>query len=104
MLSVALGVQSTRRKNIYQAIIALLVIIIYHQLVEFMGDFGKTVAAGPAVLLWLVYGVFFALSVFLFYKVTTGIGTLADRFATRLDRLLPQFGAIAPPGSRPQTP
>jgi lipopolysaccharide export system permease protein len=104
MLAVALGVQSTRRKNIYQAIIALLVIIIYHQLVEFMGDFGKTTTVGPAVLLWLVYGVFFAISVVLFYKTTTGIGTLSDRFAARLDSILPSFGPIAPPGGRPQTP
>ncbi|MFO1131476.1 MAG: LptF/LptG family permease [Hyphomicrobiales bacterium] len=104
MLAVALGVQSTRRKNIYQAIIALLIIIIYHQLVEFVGDFGKTMAAGPALLLWIVYCAFFVMSVVLFYKTTTGIGTLADRFSTWLDSLLPNFGTIAPPGNRPQTP
>lgn len=104
MLAVALGVQSSRKKNIYQTLIALLVIIIYHQLVEFTGDFGKTLAIGPAALLWTTYGLFFALSVFLFYKTTTGIGTLSDRFAAKMDRWTLNIGSLVGLNGKPQMP
>ena len=56
MLAVVLGVQSSRKRNLYQSVFALLIIIIYHQLVEFCGDFGRSIAVGPAVMLWTVYG------------------------------------------------
>jgi lipopolysaccharide export system permease protein len=82
LLAVALGVQSARKRNVYQSIIAVLVIIIYHQLVEFAGDVGRSLAIGPAALLWLTYGVFFTASAVLFYKTSTGIGTLRDRLAS----------------------
>lgn len=102
MMAVALGVQSARRKNIYQSIVTLLVIIVYHQLVEFAGDAGKGLAIGPAVPLWLTFGAFFGLSVLLFYKTTTGIGTLQDR-ASALVRWWPGPDLRAWRG-RPQTP
>ncbi|MCA3562370.1 MAG: LptF/LptG family permease [Aestuariivirga sp.] len=86
MLGIVLGVQSARKKNLYQSIVALLIVIVYHQLVEFMGDFGKGLAAGPAALLWFTYAIFFTISAVLFYKTTTGIGTLPDRFWSTVSR------------------
>ena len=87
MLGVALGVQSSRKRNLYQSIFAVLLIIIYHQLVEFAGDFGTRFDPGPAVLLWSVFTVFFIASLVLFYKTTTGVGPLMDRIASSLNRI-----------------
>lgn len=87
MLAVALGVQSSRKRNLYQSIFAALLIIIYHQLVEFAGDVGTRVEPGPAVLLWSVFTAFFILSLVLFYKTTTGVGPLMDRISSYLDRI-----------------
>lgn len=104
MLAVALGVQSARKRNLYQSVFALLIIIVYHQLVEFAGDFGKRIALGPAVLLWAVFGVFFVTSLVLFYKTTTGVGPLPDRIASALDRLRLRLDVSAWRRERPQTP
>jgi len=104
LMAVALGVQSARKKNIYQSIIALLIVIIYHQLVEFAGDVGKELAIGPAALLWFTYGVFFITSVVLFYKTTTGIGTLPDRLSAALSRWGPAGDPLARLRGKPQTP
>lgn len=104
LLAVVLGVQSSRKRNLYQSIIALLVIIVYHQLVEFAGDYGKRSDLGPALWLWSLYAVFFIAAVVLFYKTTTGVGTLMDRASARLDRML---AALHPAGwlrGKPQTP
>lgn len=87
MLGVALGVQSSRKRNLYQSIFAALLIIIYHQLVEFAGDVGTRGGPGPAVLLWSVFAVFFVASLVLFYKTTTGVGPLMDRISSALDRI-----------------
>ncbi len=103
-LALVLGVQSSRKRNIYQSIIALLIVIVYHQLVEFCGDYGKRSALGPAVWLWSLYAVFFVTSLVLFYKTVTGIGTLQDRFATRLDRIGLSLDPAAWLRGRPQTP
>jgi len=104
MLAVVLGVQSSRKRNLYQSIIALLIIIIYHQLVEFAGNYGKRSELGPALWLWSLYAAFFIATVVLFYKSVTGIGTLQDRFASALNRL----GLTLEPASwlrgRPQSP
>ena len=104
MLAVALGVQSSRKRNLYQSVFAMLLIIVYHQLVEFAGDFGKRVEAGPAVLLWGVFTVFFVTSVVLFYKTTTGVGPLQDRISSALGRLGLAFDPALWRRSRPQTP
>lgn len=103
MLAVALGVQSSRKRNLYQSVFALLLIIIYHQLVEFAGDFGTRIDIGPAVLLWSVFGVFFVMSVVLFYKTTTGVGPLPDRIASSLGRMGLSFDLAVGRRSRPQT-
>lgn len=104
MLAVALGVQSSRKRNLYQSVFALLLIIVYHQLVEFAGDFGKRVEAGPAVLLWTIFTVFFVISVVLFYKTSTGVGPLADRISSALHRIGRGIELPALRRSRPQTP
>jgi len=104
MLAAVLGVQSSRKKNLYQSIVAILVIIIYHQLIEFCGDYGKKSDLGPAVVLWSLYGAFFIGTLVLFYKTTTGIGPLQDRIASKLDRIgmsLNPFGWLR---GRPQMP
>ena len=104
MLAVVLGVQSSRKRNLYQSIIALLIIIIYHQLVEFCGDIGKRSELGPALWLWSLYAVFFIVTVVLFYKTATGIGTLQDRFTSALNRLGLSFDPFAWLRGKPQTP
>ena len=104
MLSVVLGVQSSRKRNLYQSIIALLVIIVYHQLVEFAGDYGRRSELGPALWLWSLYAVFFIAAVVLFYKTTTGVGSLVERASARLDRMI---ATVHPAGwlrGKPQTP
>lgn len=104
MLAVTLGVQSSRKRNLYQSIFALLLIIVYHQLVEFAGNFGKRVDVGPAVLLWGVFTLFFVISVTVFYKTTTGVGPLQDRIASALGRIGLAFDSALWRRSRPQTP
>ncbi|MCA3555400.1 LptF/LptG family permease [Aestuariivirga sp.] len=104
MLGIVLGVQSARKKNLYQSVAALLIIIVYHQLVEFTGDFGKGLAIGPAVALWSLYGVFFVTTLVLFYKTSTGIGPISDRIASRLDRIGIRLDPSARLRGRPQTP
>lgn len=104
MLAVVLGVQSSRKRNLYQSIIALLVIIVYHQLVEFAGDYGKRSDLGPALWLWSLYAVFFVITLVLFYKTTTGIGTLTDRFGSWLDRMALRLDPTAWLRGKPQTP
>lgn len=104
MLAVALGVQSSRKRNLYQSIFAALLIIIYHQLVEFAGDVGTRLQSGPAVLLWSVFTVFFIVSLVLFYKTTTGVGPLMDRISTSLDRFGLNLDPFARWRSRAQTP
>lgn len=104
MLAIVLGVQSSRKKNLYQSIIALLIIIIYHQLIEFMGDYGKRSELGPAVTLWSLYGVFFGTSLLLFYKTSTGIGPISDRIASRIDRIGMRLDPSTWLRSRPQAP
>lgn len=96
MLAVVLGSQSARKRNLYQSVLALLIVVIYHQLVELMGDVGKQLAIGAGPLLWGVFGLFFGTSLVLFYKTTTGIGPLWDRLGSRLDRLRGN-AAPAPP-------
>lgn len=104
MLAVVLGVQSSRKRNLYQSIIALLIIIIYHQLVEFVGDYGKRSDLGPALWLWSLYAVFFIATVVLFYKTTTGIGTLIDRFGSTMNRIGLRLDPTAWLRGKPQTP
>ena len=104
MLGVALGVQSSRKRNLYQSIFAVLLIIIYHQLVEFAGDVGTRVEPGPAPLLWSVFAVFFIGSLALFYKTTTGVGPLMDRISSSLDRIGLSLDPVAWWRGRAQTP
>ena len=104
MLAVVLGVQSSRKRNLYQSVFALLIVVVYHQLVEFSGDFGRSIAVGPAVMLWTVYGAFFGTSAVLFYKTSTGIGSLSDRLSMRLGNLGLAFDPTSWLRSKPQTP
>jgi lipopolysaccharide export LptBFGC system permease protein LptF len=104
MLAIVLGVQSSRKKNVYQSVIALLIIVIYHQLVEFAGDYGKRSELGPAVVLWSLYAAFFIATLVLFYKTTTGLGPLQDRIAARLDRIGMSLDPMAWLRGKPQTP
>ena len=104
MLAIVLGVQSSRKKNLYQSIIALLTIIIYHQIVEFASDYGKRSDLGPAFVLWGVYAAFFAATLVLFYKTTTGIGPVSERIAARLQRISMRLDPSAWLRGRPQTP
>ena len=104
MLAVVLGVQSSRKRNLYQSVFALLIVVVYHQLVEFSGDFGRSIAVGPAVMLWTVYGAFFVTSTVLFYKTSTGIGSLSDRLAMRLGNRGLAFDPVSWLRSKPQTP
>ena len=104
MLAVALGVQSSRKRNLYQSVFALLIVVVYHQRVEFCGEFGKTTAAGPAVLLWSIYAAFFVASVVLFYKTSTGIGSMSDRIMTRLGNWGLAFDPVGWLRGRLQTP
>jgi lipopolysaccharide export LptBFGC system permease protein LptF len=104
MLGVALGVQSSRKRNLYQSIFAALLIIIYHQLVELAGDIGTRVEPGPAVLLWSMYTVFFIASLVLFYKTTTGVGPLMDRIASSLNRIGLNLDPVTWWRSRAQAP
>ena len=104
MLGVVLGVQSPRKRNLYQSVFALLLIIIYHQMVEFAGDFGKRLELGPAAMLWSVYALFFIISVVLFYKTTTGVGPLQDRVEPTLRGWGLNLDPFAWLRGRPQTP
>ena len=104
MLGVALGVQSSRKRNLYQSIFAALLIIIYHQLVELAGDIGTRVEPGPAALLWSMYTVFFIASLVLFYKTTTGVGPLMDRIASSLNRIGLNLDPVTWWRSRAQAP
>ena len=104
MLGVVLGVQSPRKRNLYQSVFALLLIIIYHQMVEFAGDFGKLLELGPAAMLWSVYALFFIISVVLFYKTTTGVGPLQDRVEPTLRGWGLNLDPFAWLRGRPQTP
>ncbi|MCX7349964.1 MAG: LptF/LptG family permease [Alphaproteobacteria bacterium] len=104
MLGVVLGVQSPRKRNLYQSVFALLLIIIYHQMVEFAGDFGTRLELGPAAMLWSVYALFFIISVVLFYKTTTGVGPLQDRVEPTLRGWGLNLDPFAWLRGRPQTP
>ncbi len=104
MLGVVLGVQSPRKRNLYQSVFALLLIIIYHQMVEFAGDFGKRLELGLAAMLWSVYALFFIISVVLFYKTTTGVGPLQDRVEPTLRGWGLNLDPFAWLRGRPQTP
>lgn len=104
MLAVVLGSQSARKRNLYQSIFALLIIVVYHQLVEFTGDVGKQLPMGAGPLLWGVFGLFFGTSVVLFYKTTTGVGPLWDRMASAIDRIGRSREPVARLRGKPQMP
>ncbi|MFM8747283.1 MAG: LptF/LptG family permease [Aestuariivirga sp.] len=88
MLAVSLAIQSSRRKNFYQTVFALLVVILYHQLVEAAADTGEKFNVNPAYPLWLIFATYSVLSVLLFYVVTARPGSIWDNFSQLLDGLL----------------
>lgn len=104
MLAVVLGSQSARKRNVYQSVFALLIVVVYHQLVEFGGDIGRQLAVGPGVVLWTIYGTFFGTSALLFYNTATGVGPLWDRMSSAIGRMRPGTDPGAWPRGRPQTP
>ena len=104
LLAVALGVQSSRKKNLYQSVFALLLVIIYHQMVEFSGDIGKRISIGSAEMLWSVYALYFFISAWAFYRTAVGVGPLQDRvvlifkkWAAPLDRFAWRRGRLQLP-------
>lgn len=95
MLAISLAIQSSRRRNMYQSIFALLVVIVYHQLVESAADMGEKFDMNPSFPLWLVFSAYFAVSVLLFYLVTKRPGSLWDNFGQFTGRLLSGFRSRA---------
>lgn len=88
LLAVSLAIQNSRKKNVYQMIFALLIVIIYHQLVETAADSGEKFDINPAYPLWFVFMVFFVVSLLLFYLVSKRPGSLWDSFSAFFDRSL----------------
>jgi lipopolysaccharide export system permease protein len=91
MLAISLAIQSSRKKNLYQTIFALLIVIIYHQLVESAADSGEKFDINPAYPLWFVFTAYFIVSLLLFYLVTKRPGSLWDSLSGLLERLLSGF-------------
>lgn len=91
MLAISLAMQSSRRKNFYQTIFALLVVIIYHQLIEAAADTGEKTNISPAYPLWLVFAAYSFISVLLFYLVSSRPGSLWDNFSQFFERLSGRF-------------
>ena len=104
MLAVSLGVQSSRRRNPYQSIVVLLIVIVYQQLIDFAGNFGRGSELGAALVLWTIFAVYFVASLLLFYKTTTGIGPLGDRLSSFLARLGSMPDPLARLRGKPQAP
>ena len=78
MLAASLAVLNPRKKNIYQSILVLLIVIVYHQIVEFGAGLIEKNGVNPAIALWPVFFLFAGISLALFRAVSHRPGTVED--------------------------
>jgi len=87
MLAASLAVINPRRKNIYQAPVVLLIIVVYHQYVEFGARLVERNGFHPYIAIWPVFVALGAASLFLFHIVSQRPGTL-DEYVSEIGATL----------------
>lgn len=78
LLGASLAVLNPRRRNVYQTAGVVLLIALYHQLVEFGAGLVEKTGLSPLVALWPIFFLFCAGSVYLFHAVSHRPGSIDE--------------------------